>query len=357
MITVILGTRPEIIKMSPVIRSLKKKRRKFEVIHTGQHYSINMDRVFFEDLKLPQPDHSLDVGTKTSKQGHQTGLMLEGIEKILIKSKSKVVLVQGDTNTVLAGALAACKLHIKVGHIEAGLRSYDRFMPEEHNRVMTDHISDYLFCPTKEAAQNCKKEGIGSDLIHITGNTIVDAVDQNLKISEERKNVLDDLDLEINGYILMTAHRQENVDDQKRFTNIFEAVKSIDYPIIYPIHPRAKKMAKKFGLLKKIPKHLHLVEPVGYLDFLQLESNAKLVLTDSGGLQEEACILGVPCLTLRENTERPETIKVGANKLVGWKIEEIIKSVNEELSNTKKKKFKNPFGDGKAGEKIIQIIC
>jgi len=351
MISIVLGTRPEIIKMSPVIRLCVEQELEYQLIHTGQHYSINMDKVFFDELHLPQPDSSLDVGTESSLQGHQTGLMLQGIEEVLMRTKPDVVLVQGDTNSVLAGALAACKLQIKVGHVEAGLRSYDRNMPEEHNRVMTDHISDYLFCPTKEAALNCRKEGIPEEFIHVTGNTIVDAVQQNLKISEKESNIMKTLDLEENGFILMTAHRQENVDDKTRFSNIIKACSLINERIIYPIHPRARKMFNEFGL--QASDNLKLIEPLGYLDFLKLENNARLIMTDSGGLQEEACILGTPCLTLRENTERPETVEVGANKVVGFEPENISAEVKDIPED--KREYENPFGDGKASERIIDI--
>ncbi len=356
MICLILGTRPEIIKMSPIIRLCQKEQIPFQLIHTGQHYSINMDQVFFEELHLPQPHHALDVGTKASKQGHQTGMMVEGIERILLGMRPEVVLVQGDTNSVLAGALAASKIHIKVGHVEAGLRSYDRQMPEEVNRILCDHVSDYLFCPTDGSAKNVRKEGIVEEKIHITGNTIVDAVTANSIISDQESIILHEMALESGSFILLTAHRAENVDNESRFTSILDAIKKIDYPIIYPIHPRAKKMAEEFGLLDQIPETLRIVDPIGYMDFLQLQKNARLMLTDSGGIQEEACILGVPCLTLRENTERPETVSVGANELIGWKTDKILNKVENALQSRKDSGFSNPFGDGKASEKILQII-
>jgi UDP-N-acetylglucosamine 2-epimerase (non-hydrolysing) len=353
-ISIIVGTRPEIIKMSPIIRECEKLNLDYFILHTGQHYSYNMDRIFFKQLEVPRPKYNLDVGS--GSHAEQTGKVLIGVEKILKKENPDIVLVEGDTNTVLAGALAATKLHIPVGHVEAGLRSHDHTMPEEINRVLTDHLSNYLFCPTKESADNCLIEGLPKKFIHITGNTIVDAVYQNLKISKKKSDIMTKLDLKKEEYILMTSHRQENVDDKMRFSNIINAMKSIDFPVIYPIHPRAKAMANKFGLLKTVPKHIKLIEPIGYLDFLQLENNARLIVTDSGGIQEEACILQKPCLTIRENTERPETVKVKANNVIGWKKENIIKEIKYSLNKKKKISYQNPYGDGHAGGKIIHII-
>jgi len=353
-ISIIVGTRPEIIKMSPIIHECERLNLDYFTLHTGQHYSYNMDQIFFNQLEIPQPKFNLDIGS--GSHAEQTAKILIGVEKVLQKENSNIVLVEGDTNTVLAGALTAAKLHIPVGHVEAGLRSYDRTMPEEINRVLTDHISDYLFCPTKESAGNCKKEGLPKKFIHITGNTIVDAVNKNIVISNKKSNIIAELELEKEEYILMTCHRQENVDNAERFSNILNAVKEIDFPIVYPIHPRAKKMASKFGLLKKVPPHLKLIKPIGYLDILQLANNARLIVTDSGGIQEEACILRRPCLTIRENTERPETIKVKSNKIIGWKKENIIKEISYSLNKKKKISYQNPFGNGHAGGKILHII-
>jgi UDP-N-acetylglucosamine 2-epimerase (non-hydrolysing) len=353
-ISIIVGTRPEIIKMSPIIRECEKLKLDYYILHTGQHYSYNMDRIFFEQLNLPQPKYNLDVGS--GSHAEQTGNILIRVEKILQKEKSDIILVEGDTNTVLASALAASKLHIPIGHVEAGLRSHDYTMPEEINRVLTDHLSNYLFCPTKESANNCLAERLPKKFIHITGNTIVDAVYQNIEISKKKSDIMTKFNLKKEEYILMTSHRQENVDDKVRFSNILNAVKACDFPVIYPIHPRAKAMAKKFGLLKKIPKHIMFIEPIGYLDFLQLENNARLIVTDSGGIQEEACILKKPCLTIRENTERLETVKVKANKIIGWKKENIIKEIAYSLKKKKKISYRTPFEDGHAGGKIVHII-
>jgi len=353
-IAIILGTRPEIIKMSPIIRECQKRDLNFFILHTNQHYSKNLDKIFFEELELPQPKYNLRTGSGTHAE--KTGEMLIGIEKALIKEKPDIALVEGDTNTVLAGALAGVKLHIKVGHVEGGLRSYFREMPEEINRILTDHCSDFLFAPTKKAEEILLSEGIPKKKIFVTGNTIVDAVYQNLKLAKKKSKILEKLCLEPQKYFLLTAHRPENVDKKERLRGILEGLdliyKKFNLPIIYPIHPRTKKMINKFKLM--IPKGMRLIEPVGFLDFLQLEANAKLVSTDSGGVQEETCILKVPCVTLRDNTERPETLEISSNILAGAKSKKIFESVKK-MINTKRN-WKNPFGDGKAGEKIVKIL-
>lgn len=332
---IILGTRPEIIKLSSIIRKISKKDK---IIHTNQHYSYNMDEIFFKELKLRKPDYNLRIGSGT--HGDQTARMLEKIEPILIKEKPDVVIVQGDTNSVLAGALAAAKLNIKVAHIEAGLRSNDKYMPEEKNRIITDHISDYLFPPTKEAKQNLLKEGINKKNIFLVGNTIVDATLENKKYIKQRKN---------ENYILLTLHRAENVDDKKRLTYLISEINTIakEYKIICPMHPRTKKMLMKFNL--KLNQNIKIIEPQGYLEFLDLLVNAKLILTDSGGIQEEACILRKPCITLRKSTERPETIDVGANLLMSNNLKKDISSI------IKKKNWRQPFGSNPS-KKILEIL-
>jgi len=358
-ICIVVGTRPEIIKMSPIIRECRKRGLNHMLIHTGQHYSYNMDKIFFDDLEIKKPEYKLDVCKKCFTHGVQTGEMIKSIEKILTKEKPDVVLVEGDTNSVLAGAIASAKLHIKLGHVEAGLRSFDRGMPEELNRILTDHCSDLLFAPTKTSKQNLLNEGVFKKKIFVTGNTIVDAVHQNLKIAKKKSKVMNDLGIE-DEYALLTLHRQENVDVKQQFSNIIQALEKIDFPIIFPIHPRSRKMAKRFKLYNKLKNAVKLIEPVGYLDFLTLLSNAKFVLTDSGGIQEEACILNIPCLTLRDNTERPETIEAGANYLVGTNPKRIVKMVKKILNDGEFEKrmrnVKNPFGDGRSGERIIDIV-
>ena len=349
-----MGTRPEIIKMSSVIRECQKRRLNFFILHTNQHYSANLDKVFFKELELPQAKYNLKV--KSESHGAQTGEMLMKTEKVLMKEKPDIVLAEGDTNTVLAGALAAVKLNIKIGHVEAGLRSYFREMPEEINRILTDHCSDFLFAPTKKAKDILLGEGINQKKIFVVGNTIVDAVYQSLKLAKKKSKILRKLNLKKENYFLVTAHRQENVDKKERLRGILEGLKLIHkefkLPVIYPIHPRTRKMIAKFKL--PVPRGIELVDPVGFLDFLQLEANAKLVLTDSGGVQEETCILRVPCVTLRDNTERPETVWVGGNILAGADPKRIKQAAGKMLK--KPKKWKNPFGDGWSGKRIINNL-
>ena len=284
-VVVVLGTRPEIIKMAPVVRVLEREAIDYFILHTGQHYSYNMDRVFFEQLELPEARYNLDVGSGTHAE--QTGKMLMGIETVLRDEVPDVVLVEGDTNTVLAGALAAAKLHIKVGHVEAGLRSYDRQMPEEINWVLTDHCSDLLFAPTEKSKRILLGEGIPEDKVFVTGNTIVDAVYQNLEIAKRKRKIHHKLEIENDDYFLATVHRQENVDDEKRFRGILKGLEMVQeefgFPVVYPIHPRARKQMEAFGLGID---GVRVVEPLDYLSFLLLESRARLVLTDSGGVQE-----------------------------------------------------------------------
>ena len=353
-IAVILGTRPEIIKMSPVLRALENQTLDYFILHTGQHYSYNLDKIFFEELELPAPKYNLDVGSGTHAE--ETGKMLIGIEKLIKEEKPDIVLVEGDTNTVLAGALAVSKLHIKVGHIEAGLRSYDRNMPEEINRILTDHCSDYLFAPTEKAKENLLKEGIEENKIFVTGNTIVDAVYQNLEIAKRKVDILNKLNLSPEEYFLVTAHRQENADVKDKLKGVLKGLELVYrefyLPIIYPIHPRTMKRIEEFEL--GIPEGVELIGPLGFLEFFQLEANAKLVLTDSGGVQEETCILKVPCVTLRDNTERPETLEVGSNVLIGVNQDKILESVK--LMLNKERNWNNPFGDGKAGGRIVEIM-
>ena len=352
MILIVIGTRPEIIKMSPVIRECSDKGLEFSVLHTGQHYSYSMDRIFFEQLDLPLPEYKLDAGSGT--QGAQTAAILTGIENILLKHPPGIVLVQGDTNTVCAGALAAAKLHIPVGHVEAGLRSFDRTMPEEINRIVADHISDQLYAPTEVSRQNLLREGIAEEKITVTGNTIVDAVQQNIRIGREKVHPLEELGLEPGEYFLVTAHRAENVDDFVRLADILTGLRNISeqygLPVIFPMHPRTQKMVREFSLSTE---GIRVIEPVGYLEFLLLESKAALLLTDSGGVQEESCILSVPCVTLRENTERPETIETGSNILAGTHPEKVLDAVERMIDIPRT--WNNPFGKGDAARCIIEV--
>lgn len=349
---VVLGTRPEIIKMSPIIRECERLNLDFFILHTGQHYSYDMDRVFFEELQLPKPRYNLNIRSGTHAE--ETSKALVGVERVLQTEKPTILLVEGDTNTVLAGALAGVKLGINVGHVESGLRSYDRGMPEEINRVLTDHISDFLFAPTNRARENLLKEGISPDKIHVTGNTIVDCLMQNMSLIANSDSTLDP---DYKDYLLLTLHRQENADVRENLEGILEGLKLIHeelgFVIVCPMHPRTKKRLAEFNLTST--NGLTVINPVDYLSFLRLESRAKLILTDSGGVQEEACILRIPCVTLRYNTERPETIDVGANVLAGTRPLEILEKVKTMLNA--KNNWENPFGEGTAAKQIVDILA
>lgn len=351
-IAFILGTRPEIIKMSPLIRACVTRKIDHFIIHSNQHYSENMDAIFFKELELESPKYNLNVGS--GLHGEMTAKILTGVEKILIDEKPDWVLVQGDTNTVLAGALAASKLGIKIGHVEAGLRSYDRTMPEEINRIVTDQISDALFCPTTKQSEILLKENIDRSKIFITGNTIVDAVYQNLKLIKKHPE-LDHYQTE--KYFLLTTHRPSNVDSKDNLSELLNAITQVsakyNYPVYFPIHPRTKKQIETFGI-NLDPSKIKLMDPTGYLEMLALEKNAQLIFTDSGGIQEEACILQVPSLTLRDNTERPETIEVGASVLVGHNKQNIL-TETEKMINVSRS-WTNPFGNGESATKIINTI-
>lgn len=348
-VSIVLGTRPEIIKMAPIIRECEKRRTNYFIVHTGQHYDYNMDKVFFEDLKLPHPRYNLDVGS--GLYGEQLNKMITRLKEVFQNEKPDVVLVLGDTSTTLAGALAAHKLGIKVGHIESGLRSYE-IMFEEVHRVISGIIGDYLFVPTEKSKQNLLKEGIDESKIFVTGNTIVDATYQNIELTNNK--ILERLGIKPNEYIAITAHRPEYVDKKDELSDTLKALEilSNEHKIIFPIHPRTRKSIQRFNL--KVPEKVVTIEPIGYLDFLSLMNNSKLMLTDSGGIQEETCIIKKPCVTLRNTTERPETLEVGSNMVAGTNPDKIIECVNVMLN--KERNWENPFGDGTAGKKIMDIL-
>ena len=348
-VSIILGTRPEIIKFAPVIRECEKRGTNYFIVHTGQHYDYNMDRVFFEDLRLPNPKYNLDVGS--GFYGEQLNKMIRGLKEVFNNEKPDVVLVLGDTSTTLAGTLAAYRSGIKVGHIESGLRSYE-IMFEEVHRVINGILADYLFAPTEGAKNNLLKEDINENRIFVTGNSIVDATYQNIELTND--NILKKLDIKPNEYITITAHRPEYVDKKDELSNTLKALEMLseNHKIIFPMHPRTRKSIEKFNL--KIPEKIKVIEPIGYLDFLSLMSNSKMILTDSGGIQEESCIIKKPCVTLRNATERPETIEVGSNMIAGTNPDNIIKCVN--LMLRKEKNWRNPFGDGKSAERILDIL-
>jgi len=344
----IVGARPNFIKMAPVSIEIRKEFEEI-LIHTGQHYDYEMDKVFFEELNIPEPDYHLGVGS--GSQGYQTGEMIKRIEEVLMKENPDLVLVYGDTNTTLAGALAAVKLHIKVGHIEAGLRSFDKRMPEEINRALTDHCSDLLFCPTETAVGNLKREGVTKD-VYLTGDVMVDGLKENIGIAEKKARILNELDLKPKEYYLATVHRAENTDDFNKLKSIVDAFCAIEN-LVFPCHPRTEKYLKDYGLWDRLVENVNVIKPVGYLDMLVLEKNAKKILTDSGGVQKEAYIFKVPCITLRENTEWVETVEDGWNVLVGASREKIVEVVNKFEA---KGKQRNIFGEERASEKVVEVV-
>jgi UDP-N-acetylglucosamine 2-epimerase len=384
-IVTIVGARPQFIKAASVSRAIQafnekgsltdrlssKKKIREIFVHTGQHYDDLLDRVFFEELELPKPDYHLGVGS--GSHARQTGVMMERIETVLEREKPEIVVVYGDTNSTLAGALAAAKLNIPVAHVEAGLRSYKRTMPEEINRLLTDHLSTLLFCPTAQAVQNLLKEGIKNGkttIVKKVGDVMYDSILYYSKLAGEKSTILKDLGFSLSlslftpnsklqtpNYYLATLHRAENTDDPRRLESILRALSEIGkkLPVVLPLHPRTRKMIKDYDLFPK-SKGIRLIEPVSYLNMLNLEKNAKAILTDSGGVQKEAYWLKVPCFTLREETEWVETVRSGWNVLVGTRVKRILEEMNQVERRKRIKKGVNIFGNGRASERIVQIL-
>jgi UDP-N-acetylglucosamine 2-epimerase (non-hydrolysing) len=350
-IATVVGARPQFIKMAPVSKELRRKHEEI-LIHTGQHYDYEMNKIFFDELNIPKPDYHLDVGS--GSHGYQTGEMLKRIEEVLMEEKPDFVLAYGDTNSTLAGALTGAKLHVKVGHVEAGMRSFDKSMPEEINRILTDHCSDLLFCSTKTAVDNLKRERITKG-VYLTGDVMVDSLLYNKEIAESKSKILNDLDLKNREYLVATIHRAGNTDNKKNLRNIVAALSEMDESVVFPVHPRTEKFLKEYGMYEKLRTSIKLVKPLGYLDFLKLMNHAKKIITDSGGIQKEAYILKVPCITLRENTEWIETIEDGWNALVGASKEDIVEMVKEfePLLET----HNDRFGRGDASRKIVFRLC
>lgn len=358
MLVFVLGTRPEIIKCSPVIHEARRRGISFAIVHTGQHYSYELDSVFFQELGLPQPTHNLHVGSLPPAK--QIAAMLSGLHDVFSELKPSVVMVQGDTNTVLGGALAAHKMGIKVAHLEAGLRSDDWDMPEEANRVLAGVVADFHFCPTEVQRERLVRESI-TEGVHVVGNTIVDASLHYAEEARSKSTILETLGLRDQPFALLTMHRPSNVDESSRLTDMMacldHASRNLGLKIVFPVHPRTEESLKRVGIWDRYEKgsSFILLKPIGYLDLLRLQIESKLVLTDSGGLQEEANILRVPCITLRANTERPETIEAGGNMLFeGTNVEDLIAAIKTMM--TKDRSWSCPLGDGKTAERVMDVL-
>lgn len=368
----IVGARPQFIKAAPVSRELRKENKEI-LVHTGQHYDDNMSAVFFDELNIPKPDYNLGVGS--ASHGKQTANMLVSIEELLLDEEPDWVIVYGDTNSTIAGSLAASKLHIPIMHIEAGLRSYNKKMPEEVNRILTDNISTILSCPTKTAVRNLVDEGFNNvykngkllededgkklefntnkPLVINTGDVMYDAVLYNKKLAENKSDILNELNLKSANYYLATVHRAENTDNKNNLKNIFNKFIELPKKVVLPIHPRTKNKLKKYKLEYLLDnKNIRIIDPVGYLDMISLVSNADKVLTDSGGVQKEAFMLGTPCITLRDETEWVETIELGRNVLAGLGAEDL--NINNQFKEIDKNKL--PYGNGSASEKIVDLL-
>ena len=344
----IVGARPQFIKAAAVSRKLRESHREI-LLHTGQHYDYEMSGVFFDGLELPRPDVSLEVGSGT--HGAQTGAMLKAIEEVLLAERPDCVLVYGDTNSTLAGALAASKLSIRLAHVEAGLRSYNRKMPEEINRVVTDHLSSLLLCPSDTAVGNLAAEGITKN-VHQVGDVMLDVLNwAKEKANARGSKVLEQFGVKKQGYLLATIHRSENTDNVERLSEILKAFDTVDEPIIFPVHPRSRKMMNEIGF--RPGRNLKLTEPVGYVDMVALTGSARCVMTDSGGLQKETFWLGVPCLTIRNETEWVETVTSGWNVLVGKKLDSLADMVKDITPPTDRPSL---YGDGAAATKCVELL-
>jgi UDP-GlcNAc3NAcA epimerase len=360
-IITVIGARPQFIKAAAVSGALsnrvtgKSASVQEFIVHTGQHYDYNMSRVFFDELGIPEPHWHLEVSS--ASHGHMTAKILAGVENVLVQERPDWVLVYGDTNSTLAGALAAAKLNIPVAHIEAGLRSFNRRMPEEINRVLTDHVSQLLFVPTDAAVTNLAREGITGRVFKV-GDVMLDAFLYYKEVAESRSRILDNLGLDFRGYYLATVHRQENTDNPHRLSGILDAMVAISnkgLPVLMPLHPRTRKCIEAYGIRLHLGSNVRLIEPIGYLDMIHLEANAALILTDSGGIQKEACFAGVPCVTLRDETEWVETVAAGINFLAGAQTDSILSAFQRARGADANFKM-DLYGDGRAGEAIVEIL-
>ncbi|PDW04029.1 non-hydrolyzing UDP-N-acetylglucosamine 2-epimerase [Candidatus Viridilinea mediisalina] len=342
-ILTIIGARPQFIKAAAVSRLLRQQCREL-LVHTGQHYDYGMSQVFFDELAIPAPEINLGIGS--GAHGAQTGAMLAAIEQVLLEQRPDALLVYGDTNSTLAGALAAAKLGVPVAHIEAGLRSFNRTMPEEINRVMADHLATLLLCPSSTAVANLEREGLTKG-VHLVGDVMADALLMALARAQDRSTILERLKLNPGGYLLATVHRAENTDDPARLQAILAAFAALDEPLIFPVHPRTRKLMGSY----QPPPHVHLIEPLGYLDMVRLQQAARMILTDSGGIQKEAYWLGVPCVTMRDETEWVETVELGWNRLVGADTGRIVAAVRDFTPPAERPPLYG--GDGHAAERCV----
>lgn len=356
----VVGARPNFMKVAPLVEAMKRREREFAalVVHTGQHYDSMMSEAFFHDLGLPKPDVYLNVGS--GSHAAQTAAVMERFEPVVLQEKPDWVVVVGDVNSTLACALVCVKLGVRVAHVEAGLRSRDRSMPEEFNRLLTDQIADLLFTPSRDADDNLRKESIPEERIRFVGNIMIDSLYKHLDRSKD-STIREALGLSDLNYAVLTLHRPSNVDEPGTFARIIDALEEIGerLPIVFPVHPRTRKMLADFALADRVEnaKALRVIEPLGYLDFLNLYSRARLVLTDSGGIQEETTVLGIPCLTLRENTERPVTVTMGTNIIVGTDREKITAAAFAALDGTKNKKHQvPPLWDGRTADRILAAL-
>lgn len=350
-ILTVVGARPQFIKAAPFSRALRANHREV-LVHTGQHYDRAMSQQFFDQMGIPQPDYNLEVGS--GGHGWQTGRMLLGLEPVMLKEKPDAVVVFGDTNSTLAGALAAAKLHIPVAHVEAGMRSFNRLMPEELNRVTADHLADINFCSTRTAVDNLKREGL-SKSARLVGDIMVDSLCHFLPSDRQRRKILAEYGLEPRSYLLATIHRAENTDDRSRLDGIISALADSARPVVFPVHPRTLSRMRSFGLLKRLrlAKNVRLLPPLGYIDSLALQSQALAVVTDSGGVQKEAYILGTPCITVRDETEWVETVASGWNRLAGAdprRITSCLRAIGKPASHPK---F---YGDGRASNRMVAVL-
>ena len=357
-ISVIVGARPNFMKAAPLLREMEKRLDRITpvLIHTGQHYDANLSQLFFDELKMPRPDVYLGVGSSTHAQ--QTATIMVELEKIWMADPPDLVVVFGDVNSTMASALVTSKLLIKLAHVEAGLRSFDHTMPEEINRIVTDRLSDLLFVSEESGLRNLASEGVPADRIFHTGNIMIDSLVHSLEACK-KTTVLEDLSLTPGEYAVMTMHRPSNVDDARRLGELLDLVNEISHevPVVFPCHPRTKKEMSNLGVLGSIDDaHFKIIDPIGYLDFLRLQSEAKFVLTDSGGIQEETTYLRIPCITMRENTERPATVETGSNILTGPHPEKIRRAVRDVLNGNHRKGERPKYWDGRTAPRIVDII-